>query len=67
VARKTIFVSDLSNKTIQDGNAVKITVSFADARRGQYVIDAHPEDAEVKKLIDAGTKQARRGRRAKTQ
>ena len=67
MARKTIFVSDLSSKTIEDGNAVKITVSFADARRGRYVIDAHPDDIEVKKLIDAGTKQGRRGRRAKAQ
>jgi hypothetical protein len=66
MARKTIFVSDLSSKEIpNDRDAVKITVSFGDARRGQYVIDAHPDDPEVKNLISKGTQQARRGRRPK--
>ena len=39
MARKTIFVSDLSGKQIDPSSAVKITVAFADARKGQYVID----------------------------
>jgi hypothetical protein len=64
VARKTIFVSDLSGKDIaNDRDAVKITVSFADARKGVFVIDAHPEDAEVKALTSKGKQQARRGRK----
>jgi hypothetical protein len=64
VARKTILVSDLSNKELDEKNAVQIVVKFNDARRGQYLVDAHPDDVEVKKLIEAaGTKQARRGRR----
>lgn len=62
VARKTIFVSDLSGKEIDEGSAVRITITFADARRGMYVIDARPDDAEVKSLVEKGTKQARRGR-----
>lgn len=66
MARKTIVVSDLSGKTIEDGNAVRITVAFADARRGQIVVDAHPDDQEVKTLTEKGTRQARRGRRPKT-
>jgi hypothetical protein len=67
MARKIIFVSDLSGKEIaNDRDAVKIIVTFGDARRGQYVIDAHPEDAEVKALIAKGTQQARRGRRPKS-
>jgi hypothetical protein len=67
MARKTIFVSDLSGKEIaNERDAVKITVTFGDARRGQYVIDAHPDDTEVKNLIAQGTQQARRGRRPKS-
>jgi hypothetical protein len=67
VAKKTIFVSDLSGREIAvERDAVKITVSFGDARRGQYVIDAHPDDPEVKNLIAKGTQQARRGRRPKS-
>jgi hypothetical protein len=67
MARKTIFVSDLSGKEIpNDRDAVKITVTFGDARRGQYVVDAHPDDAEVKDLVAKGTQQARRGRRPKS-
>lgn len=65
MARKTIFVSDLSGMEIEDGNAVQITVNFLDARRGQYVIDAHPDDADVKRLMAKGTKQGRRGRKPK--
>ena len=66
MARKTIFVSDLSNRELSEGEHVQITVKFSDARRGQYVIDAHPDDAEVKKLTQVGTKQARRGRKPKS-
>jgi hypothetical protein len=67
MARKTVFVSDLSDRHIDEKDAVKITVQFADARRGQYVIDAHPDDKEVHQLLRVGTKQARRGRKPKTQ
>lgn len=62
MARKTIYISDLSKKELDEKDTVKITVTFADARRGQYVLDAHPDDAEVKSLIAKGTKHARRGR-----
>jgi hypothetical protein len=66
VARKTIFVSDLSGKEIMnERDAVTITVKFGDARRGVYVVDAHPDDAEVKALMTKGRQQARRGRRPK--
>jgi hypothetical protein len=66
VARKTVFVSDLSGKEISnEREAVTITVKFGDARRGQYVVDAHPDDDEVKRLMSAGKQQARRGRRPK--
>jgi len=68
MARKTIFVSDLSGREISNPrDAVTITVKFGDARRGVYVVDAHPDDGEVTKLISAGRQQARRGRRPKAQ
>jgi len=63
MARKTIFISDLSNRELDANDHVTITVKFSDARRGQYVVDAHPGDSEVKRLLQAGTKQARRGRK----
>lgn len=63
MAKKIIYVSDLSSKELDEKDAVKITVTFADARRGQYVVDAHPDDAVVKQLTEAGVKQARRGRK----
>ncbi len=67
MARKTIFVSDLSGKEIgNDRDAVTITVRYADARKGVIVVDAHPDDSEVKRLVQAGKQQARRGRRPKS-
>jgi hypothetical protein len=66
MARKVVFVSDLSGKEIDDGTAVKITVTFSDLRRGQYVVDAHPDDPEVGMLVGKGRKSARRGRPRKT-
>jgi len=46
---------------------VRVTVSFSDARRGTYVVDAAENDTEVQKLISVGKKQARRGRPRKSQ
>ena len=65
MARKIIYVSDLSGKELDSNSAVRVTVSFNDARRGTYVIDAAESDTEVRKLISVGTKQARRGRKPK--
>jgi hypothetical protein len=67
MAKKVVFVSDLSGREIDEGAAVKITVAFSDQRRGQYVVDAHPDDAEVVMLVGKGRKQARRGRPRKTE
>jgi hypothetical protein len=67
MARKTVFVSDLSGKEIgNDRDAVTITVKYGDARKGVIVVDAHPDDSEVKRLVQAGRQQARRGRRPKS-
>jgi len=67
MAKKVVLVSDLTGKEITDGTAVRIILTFNDQRRGQYVLDAHPEDAEVQLLVSKGTKQARRGRRPKSE
>ena len=66
MARKTIVVSDLSGKELDERDAVRVTVSFKDSRRGTVVVDAHEDDSEIQRLISVGTRQARRGRKPKT-
>jgi hypothetical protein len=63
MARKTIFVSDLSGEAIQDGKAARITVNFQDARKGTYVLDVTEEEGE--EIGRKGSRQARRGRKPK--
>lgn len=66
MARKTIFVSDFSDKTIDDDKtAVTITLKFGDGRKGMIVADAHEDDAIVQQIARSGRQQARRGRRPK--
>jgi hypothetical protein len=64
MARKTIFVSDLTGRTIDERDAATVTIRYADARRGQVVLDVNA--AEVDDLAAKGTKQARRGRKPKS-
>ena len=64
MAKKTIRVSDLSGDEIETGSGATITVKFADARRGVYVLDV--TEAEAEDLGSKGRKQARRGRRPKS-
>ena len=63
VARKTIIVSDLTGQEIEAKEAAKVTITYADARRGQVVLDVNAN--EVEELASKGTRQARRGRRPK--
>jgi hypothetical protein len=63
VARKTIFVSDLTGKEISEGQAAQVVIKYADARRGQVVLDVNAD--EVEEWARKGTRQARRGRRPK--
>jgi hypothetical protein len=66
MARKFILVSDLSGKEMSSkSEAVRITVTFGDASLPQYVLDVHPDDPELKTLLEKGTQQPRRGRRPK--
>jgi hypothetical protein len=64
VAKKTIFVSDLSGKEIDEKDAATVTIRYTDARRGQIHLDVNAN--EVDDLAAKGTKQARRGRKPKT-
>jgi hypothetical protein len=65
VAKRTVFVSDLSGKAIEDGKSATISIKFADARKGTYMLDVTDEEAE--ELGRKGRKQARRGRRPKAE
>jgi len=64
MARKSVFVSDLSGDEIPEGKGATVTIKFTDARKGTIVLDV--TDAEGEKMGEKGRKQARRGRRAKT-
>ena len=63
MAKKTIFISDLTGKPIDEKNAATVTIRYADARRGQVVLDVNA--GEVDDLAAKGAKQARRGRKPK--
>jgi hypothetical protein len=61
VARKTVFVSDISGETIQEGKGAKVRITFNDAPRGVRELDLTDEEAER----SGGRPVARRGRRPK--
>jgi hypothetical protein len=65
MARKTILVSDLTGKEVDEKDAARVTITYADARRGQIVLDVNA--GEVDDLARRGTRQARRGRKPKSQ
>ncbi len=63
MAKKTVYVSDLSGKEIAEGRGAKIRITFEDARSGSYEIDATAEEAH--ELGEKGRKVGRRGRKPK--
>jgi hypothetical protein len=63
MARKTVFVSDLSGKAIEEGKGAKIRISFDDARKGSYEVDATADEAA--EIGRKGRPVARRGRKPK--
>jgi hypothetical protein len=63
MARKTIFISDLSGDAINENEAATVTISYADARRG--VVKPDVNASEVEDIARRGQRQARRGRRPK--
>jgi hypothetical protein len=64
MAKKTVFVSDLSGDEISEGRGAQVTIKFSDARKGTIVLDVTDEEAE--ELGRKGRRQARRGRRPKS-
>jgi hypothetical protein len=64
MARKTVFLSDLSGAQIAEGKGATVTIRFTDARKGVYVLDV--TDNEAEELGQKGRKQARRGRPPKS-
>ena len=60
MAKRTVWVSDISGKVIDEKDAAKVTITYGDARRGQIVLDANA--SKVADLSAKRTKQARRGR-----
>jgi hypothetical protein len=65
MARKTVVVSDLSGAEIEDGKGAQVVIKYQDARRGQVVLDVNAD--EVEELARKGQRQARRGRRPKSE
>lgn len=65
MARRTILVSDLTGREIDDRDAATVTIKYADARRGQVILDVNA--SEVEDLAVKGRKQARRGRRPRAE
>ena len=64
MARRTILVSDLTGREISERDAAQLVIKYADARRGQIVLDVNA--SEVEDLATKGTRQARRGRKPKS-
>src|SRR5207302_11453646 len=46
MAKKTIHISDLSGKEVPEGKGAMISIKFADARKGTYVLDVTDDEAE---------------------
>jgi hypothetical protein len=65
MARKTVLVSDLSGSEIADGKGAQVVIKYQDARRGQVVLDVNSDEDED--LARKGQRQARRGRRPKSE
>jgi len=65
MAKKTVFVSDLTGDLIDNRNYVQVVLNYGDARRGRVVLDANA--ADVEDLARRGQKQARRGRKPKSE
>jgi hypothetical protein len=62
MAKKTIYVSDLSGRDIrEEKDAAQVVIKYGDARRGQVTLDVLA--SEVDDLASKGTRTARRGRR----
>ena len=64
MARKTIIVSDLTGREIKESESAQVIIRYADARRGQVVLDVNA--SEVEEMAAKGARKARPGRKPKT-
>ena len=57
MARKTILISDLTGKEIDEKNAAMVVIKYHDARRGQVVLDVNADEADdlARKGKEAGS------------
>jgi hypothetical protein len=46
IAKKTIHISDLSGKEVPEGKGATISIKFADARKGTYVLDVTDDEGQ---------------------
>lgn len=67
MARKSIYVSDISGKEIEEGKGGKLRLTFDDARRGSVEWDVTGDEPELRSILAKGRKVARRGRRPKAE
>ena len=66
MARKTVLVSDLTGKVIDDPkDGASVTITFNDARKGSVRLDVLA--SEIVDLTAKGTAQKRRGRPKKSE
>ena len=63
MAKRTVLVSDLTGRIIEEGQAAKVRITFEDRRKGAYEVDASAD--ELGDLLAKGRKTGRRGRRPK--
>ena len=63
MAKRSVFVSDLSGDQIPEGKGAKVRITFNDARKGSAELDVTDEEGE--ELAGKGRKTGRRGRRPK--
>lgn len=61
MARKTVLISDISGRPLEDNEGAKVRITYQDARRGVAELDVTTEEAN--ELASKGRKVARRGRK----
>jgi hypothetical protein len=66
MAKKTIHISDLSGSEIADGRGATISIKFADARKGSYVLDVTDEKPRSLARKDASRRGEGAAQRART-
>jgi hypothetical protein len=66
MARETVVtvVSDISGKSVPEGQGARIEITYDDAKKNKYVLDVTA--AEANDLAKKGTEVKRRGRRPGT-